>query len=134
MSFVNTDLAVRSKDGHNFILLENLVFVRKDGTQIRARVASTTDGISTPRFIWTIIPPFGQQWFPGILHDAAYRDTLDMMNPDGKWIPFTMTRDEADSLIREALLSNGVGVVETETIYAALRQYGQAAFDQDRQQ
>jgi Protein of unknown function (DUF1353) len=130
--FHNQDLAVRTADGHNFVLLEALVYTTKDGRTIRVPIGGTSDGISTPRFIWNIISPFGPQWFPGILHDGGYRDTLEELQPDGTWEHVTLARYECDELIEEALLSHGVGEVETETIYKNLRLFGDKAFEADR--
>ncbi len=130
--FTNKTLQTTSVDGKNFILLEALVFVMGNGLTVRAPIGSGSDGVSTPRYVWTIIPPFGKTWFPGILHDAAYRNTLEMETHGGRWIPARFDRQQADELMLEALTAQGVDEVERQTIYRALREFGQVAFDEDR--
>jgi hypothetical protein len=130
--FKNLSLAVRTYDGHNFILLEPLEYVTQDGRVLRAIDGGSTDGISTPRFVWDIIPPFGPEWFPGLLHDAGYHNFLQELQPDGTWTQLTLSRFECDELMKEALAAQGVADVEIETIYYSLRLGGGSAFDSDR--
>lgn len=70
------DLRCPSGDGRNFVLLGPLDYIAQDGTHYRALKGSQTDGPSIPQRLWSVIPPTGEVWLPGILHDAAYRGTL----------------------------------------------------------
>ena len=133
--FKNQTLNVASSDGQNVILLEPLIYVRKDGITIRNRAGATSDGLSTPRIVWDILPPFGKPWFSGIIHDGGYRGTLEILTPAGNWMPLPLAYcDEAycDSLIKEAMESQGVNALEVETIFVALKECGWRAFDEDR--
>jgi hypothetical protein len=119
-------LLTRCSDGLNHTLEEPLVFQRGDGTTIRARAGSTTDGFSTPREIWSIIPPFGPGWYGSIMHDAAYRQTLEQLQM-ASWKSIFYTQAQGDALMLECLTALGVGDVERQTIYQALVKCGKAA-------
>lgn len=130
--FVNAKLQVETADGRNCVLLEPLVFRMANGLVLRAPAGSATDGVSTPRFIWNVIPPFGKTWFAGIIHDAAYRNTLEAQTAGGHWILAKFDQLQADNLMLEALIAQGVDDVERQTIYDALREVGGLAFAADR--
>jgi len=133
MSFKNKTLDIRTGDGINDTLLEGLYYSAKDGTEYCAPLGSTTDGLSVPRCCQNIIPPTGGDWFSGVLHDAAYRNQLQKFNcTTQQWEKAELTKEQCDSLILEALESQGVGLVERETIYHAVQLFGQHSFNQDR--
>lgn len=117
--FAKTDIAVRTTDGHNCVLLEDLVYVAADGRTFTALAGSDTDGASTPQAVWTILPPFGPYWLATVLHDFNYRCTQ-------------LPREECDDLLLEAMASLGVNFATRETIYRAVRTFGEKAFDADR--
>lgn len=135
-AFINDSLSVKTLNGpgagHDFILLEPLVFVTNKGLTVRAPSGAETDGISTPRFVWNIIPPFGKTWFPGIVHDSAYRNTLEMQTHKGNWIPAHFDQQQSDDLMDDALAAQGVSDIERATIVEALRKCGGIAFAEDR--
>jgi hypothetical protein len=104
----------------------------KDGRLIRAAIGTLTDGVSTPRSVWNVIAPF-DWWMCGVLHDAAYKDTIEMLDPvKNTWDKLTMTEAQANDLLDEALISRGCGEVERNTIYIALKAFGKFAFNDDR--
>ena len=104
----------------------------KDGRLIRAAVGTLTDGLSTPRAVWDEIAPF-DWWMEAVLHDAAYKDTIELQDPTTLvWSKLTLTEDQANDLLDEALQSRGCGDVERHTIYIALKAFGKFAFTDDR--
>jgi hypothetical protein len=119
MGFASTTLAVRTADGHNVVLLEPLVYVTKSGETITVPAGATSDGASTPRFLWPTIPPFGMYWLAAVLHDYLYRRTQK-------------PKAECDNLLLEAMESLGVEKVLASAIYEGVNIGGQAAFDADR--
>lgn len=131
MSFKNKTLDVRTGDGIDDTLLEGLYYTAKDGTEYCAPILSTTDGLSVPRCCQNIIPATGGDWFSGVLHDAAYRDQLQKMEA-GIWQKATLTQEQCDGLILEAMESQGVNMFECELVYRALRLFGHTAFAADR--
>ena len=131
--FQNGSLNVKTRDGLDDILIEELTFVRRDGTILRAPIGSTTDGLSTPKIV-RLIPGYdatGDDWWSGVLHDSAYRNFLQVIN-EGVWIAAGFNRKQCDDLILEAMTAQGVGWLRRYTIYFALRLFGWHAFKEDR--
>lgn len=126
------DLLVRTRDGRNFVLQEALEYVCDCGSRVRAPVGAETDGASTPRVLWQIVPPFGEYWLAAVLHDAAYRGTLEIQAKDGTWSKANFTRADADELIDQSMMSLGVSDEQRAAIYRALREFGDKAFQEDR--
>ena len=132
--FQTQSVLVRTTDGEDDILQEPLVFWTADGRVLRAPAGTTTDGLSTPRIIRNL-PGYdatGDDWYCGVLHDAAYRLFLEDWNGT-EWVKVNYTREQCDDLMLEALEAQGVGFIRRHTIYRALRMFGQAAFDADRE-
>ena len=130
--FQQSTLKVSSNDGRNFVLLEPLVYGMDKGLTIRAIVGSTTDGASTPQEVWSLIPPFGSYWFSAVMHDAAYRDTLEAYIND-TWQKVTFNFDDSNALLMECMVSQGVNSIERDIIYKAVMDFGSASFESDRQ-
>lgn len=130
--FKQTCLTVSTGDGRNCTLLEPLTFVRKDGSMIRIRAGATTDGASTPPELWVVEPPFGKRWFSYIIHDGAYRNTLELLRADHTWIPITLNEEQANELLRECMESQGSTFEEREAFFLALNEFGEKAFEEDR--
>lgn len=125
------DLLVRTKDGRNVVLQEPLEFYSETGQLYRAPTGTTSDGASTPPALWPTIPPFGSYWLAAILHDAAYRGVLEVKRGDD-WVVAMLSKDSADSLLLEAMLSLGVSEVERLAIYGGVHFGGSTAFNKDR--
>lgn len=131
--FKQTSLNLSSDiGGINFTLLEPLVYQMKSGKTIRATTGTVTDGVSIPRFARNIIERVGSLFYAGIIHDSAYKDTLEVLDADGGWSKFTMNEDQADDLIQEAAQSLGASELESVTIHDALHLFGWRAFNDDR--
>lgn len=120
MSGFSTDtLKVATGDGRSFVLLESFTYTAKSGEVITVPAGTASDGASTPRILWRLIPPFGPYWKPAFLHDYLYRNTARL-------------KAECDLLLLEAMISCGVGQIEAEVIYQGVRDGGQPSFDEDR--
>ena len=126
--FQTNDWKVTTNDGRNFVLLEAVNYVGKNGISYVMPVGATSDGASTPCELWPTIPPFGLYWKAAFLHDCAYRNTLQYI--DGHIIG--LGKDEADALLKEAMESCGVDWLMTQTIYDGVRIGGWKSFEQDR--
>ena len=130
---LNTALDVRTANGLDDILLDALEIQVSNGDIYRAPIGSATDGVSTPRWLWPILPPTGDDWLPAVLHDAAYRNTLQRYCPaTDHWQLAKLTQAQADRLLLEALRANGVRWLKRTVIYTALRLVGGKAFKEDR--
>lgn len=118
----NSGLLVRTADGHNFTLCEELYFTRAKevgGEMITVPIGAKTDGASIPREAWSLLPPFGRYWLAAVVHDHLYRDTQ-------------RSRFECDLILWEAMLALGVPELTAKTIYNAVAEFGSAAFLADR--
>lgn len=78
-----------------------------------------TDGASIPRWLWTFCgSPFSGNYIEAaIIHDWLYHLAIDKKKPKG-------TRSEADRIFYIAMLEYGVGKVEAQTKYKAVRMFG----------
>lgn len=130
MPFLTTELEVSTCDGHNFRLLTRLDYIANNGIHYRALAGTTTDGLSTPRAIWNLIPPFAA-FFSGVLHDAGYRGTLVVVHDDGHQSVPNLTRPEIDLLLLEAMQAQGLTDTDCYTVYQAVKLAGEVAFEKD---
>jgi hypothetical protein len=125
------DVLVRSRDGQRFTLEEPLELVTETGTHYQVPPGSQTDGASTPRAMWTLLPPFGPYWLAALVHDAAYRATLERLD-SGVWMPAFLTKDQCDSLLLDCMCALGVDESIREEIYNGVKFGGWKAFSEDR--
>ena len=124
--FDNSRLFLSTKDGHNFIVEREFIFTRPaivGGQIIRVLAGSTTDGASSPTFLWSKLPPFGVYFPAAVLHDAAYRGTT---------VPIIDDRGTADLLILEACQALGVDEETSRVLYNAVALFGGTAWNKDR--
>lgn len=122
---------VTTADGRNFTLLEPIIYIAQDGVQYRIPTGAESDGASTPSVLWPTIPPFGSYWKAAYLHDAAYRNTLEVW--DGQmYVKARLTKDACDLLLKDAMIVSGTHAITYEEIYEGVHVGGQSSFDNDR--
>lgn len=119
MGFSVEKLRVETSDGHNFTLLDGFTYTTKSGEVISVPAGTTSDGASTPKAMWNIIPPFGPYWKAAFLHDFLYRYTQK-------------SKEYCDNIIDEAMDSLGVNDIEADTIYEGVHLLGWSSFEGDR--
>lgn len=119
MGFKTPTVKVETADGRNVVLLEPMVYVTRSGEEIVVPAGATSDGASTPKLMWNLIPPFGVYWKAAVLHDFLYRCT-------------DRPRPECDRLLLEAMESLNVETLERDAIYEGVREFGNLAFLSDR--
>lgn len=131
--FLDTSLTVVSANGRDDELLSPLHFRTRSGLLYRVPVGSFTDGMSTPAIIHPLpgFEPFGKHWLSAVLHDSPYRGTLEIFRFT-TYYAAKLSRLQADQLLREALESQGVGVVRRNLIYAAVRAFGWRSYKRTR--
>ena len=139
MPFITPYFTVRTKDGRNSVIVPPLP---RYGTQVRGPLevlevpeGAATDGGSIPGICWSVpgFQPFGECTWPGyVFHDAAYKQKLYVITRDGTRMLVNFTRQQCDDLLLEIMLWLGEDYVHAYTIYNAVREFGQAAFDRDR--
>jgi hypothetical protein len=126
------DVLVRSSDGRNFVLQEPLEVVRDDGARFRVPAGATSDGASTPSEMWAILPPFGPWWLAAIVHDAAYRGTLERQMANDTWMVAMLPKEQCDLLFLDCMSALGVEQGKKEALYEGVRLGGWKAFREDR--
>lgn len=129
--FNDLPFKVATSDGRNFILLEQVIYVTKDGLKSYIiPIGATSDGASTPPEIWLNFPPFGSYWPAAFLHDAAYRGTLAKL--DGSLA--MLTKPECDHLLLDAMEQLGTHTFTCSAIYEGVALGGASSFVSDRAQ
>jgi hypothetical protein len=79
-------------------------------------VGFVTDLTSIPRVFWQVLRPEGRYAYAAVVHDYLYWEQ-------------TRTREEADQILKIALEDSKVDPKVIDTIYLAVRAFGQAAWD-----
>jgi len=99
------------KDRKQFITLEDRTFYLSDGSSIKVPYGFENDLVTSPRFIWPILPPFGKYMDSGILHDYLYVNRIG-------------TRKQADKEFLLAMLKDGVKKWVANGMYLYVRVLG----------
>ena len=123
------DLLVRTEDGRQMVLEEPCEVVVDGMRRFRAPIGSSTDGASTPRPFWSMLPPDGPWWLAAVIHDAGYRNTLEEWNGE-EWKPSTADRTFVDDLFLALMVTLGVSEQTRLLIYEAVRMAGEHAWHQ----
>lgn len=77
-----------------------------NGIKIIVPKGWVTDMASTPRFIWSIFPPFGKYGFASVIHDYLYE------SPE-----ILVSRKFADAEFKRIMISNGVSKIVASIFY-----------------
>ena len=125
------ELEVRTRNGRDCALLTEKQILDDRGNLYRMPVGATSDGASTPRLVWSVIPPFGPWWPAAFLHDQCFRKRLEILTTAG-WTVCDFSQDESDDFINAAMFACGVDELTRAIIYKALRAFGASAFREDR--
>ena len=96
-----------------FILEHYFRYVSSYGT-ITVPTGFRTHGASIPRMFWPIFAPFDGDFF----HAAIIHDYLYSKRSMGH---FNCSRLDADKIFKEAMYNRGVGWLQRETVYRAVR-------------
>ena len=103
-------------DGRDSVLMSELWYRIGDTNHVIVVPAGfVTDFASTPRAIWSVLPPTGRHQMAAIVHDFLYWDQR-------------CTREEADALLRVAMAESLVSPFKRDIIWRAVRDFGEAAW------
>lgn len=102
------DLHVEEADGKDVTLLEPFTYTTLKGEVITVPAGTTSDGASTPRALWVVLPPFGTYWMAAFLHDYLYRNS-------------TFPRSKCDAILKEAMERLGVNWFRRNIIWLGVR-------------
>lgn len=113
--FNPAEFPVKTIDGRNFTLLEDIVC--NDGTILPKGASS--DGASSPRYLWPLIAPFGTYWREAFMHDILYR-------------VLCLPKTECDSKFYQAMLvSPNISKADAFALYSAVRFFGTGSYSDD---
>lgn len=129
--FQNLPYEGATLDGQNWTGLKPLQFLDKRGRLWRTVIGATTDGPSDPLELGKL--DWGPVWVCGVLHDACYRDQIEVLDqPEQEWNRYSPTKEESDSLFNEAMEAQGVPPLHRELFYRSVVMFGHKSFKQDR--
>ncbi len=115
MSSFTEPLAVKQLDAKNWMLLRRFTyFVGEEDSDysITVKKGFIFDGGSIPQFAWSLVgSPMGKGGQVYCIHDALYRSEA-------------LPRKEADRIMLEGLEIKGYGWMARNTIYYAVRLFG----------
>lgn len=121
---MSVDIEIHKEDerGNVLTLLEPLTVTWHDRT-ITVPQGFESDGVSTPRFLWsTVSPAIDQRTIrAGIIHDWIYRTQ-----------PEDWTRGEADALFYDFCREDGLSWWKAKKAYWGLRMFGGAAWNENK--
>jgi hypothetical protein len=100
------------------------------GCEIEVRIGFECDAESTPRLLFSIVPPFGAARPAAVGHDWLYK-LGGYYDAAGNFV--RVTRLQADRVYRELLLANGMPAWRAAVRYSTLRAAGWKAWNNHRQ-
>jgi Protein of unknown function (DUF1353) len=104
-------------DGQDSMLTENLQYrVLQTTFVIVVPAGFVTDFASTPRALWSVIPPAGRYQLAAVVHDFIYWDQA-------------CAREQADAIFRVAMAESNVKPFERDLMWQAVRRFGQSAWN-----
>lgn len=82
-----------------------------------------TDGASVPRWLWGLIPAWGDHGKAAVVHDYLC-EYLQVWRDNER---VKITRDECNKIFYECLINTGVGKIKAKAMYAAVVAYTRLA-------
>lgn len=123
-SFIQPIRAEDLPDGYRRKLLEDVVYHvggpdSKD--EVRVPAGFVWDGGSVPRFLWSLLDPWGSASKAFLLHDYLYRTQ-------------TRSRLVSDAIFMEAMEVLGVGFIKRKILYRGVRMGGMFTWNARKKQ
>ena len=104
-------------DGDDSVLTEDLTYrVLMTNFIIVVPAGFVADFASTPRALWSVLPPTGRYQLAAVVHDFLYWDQ-------------GCTREQADAIFRVAMSESNVKPTERDVMWQAVRRFGQSAWN-----
>jgi hypothetical protein len=104
-------------DGQDSMLTENLQYrVLQTTFVIVVPAGFVTDFASTPRALWSVLPPTGRYQLAAVVHDFLYWDQ-------------GCAREQADAIFRVAMAESNVKPFERDLMWRSVRSFGQSAWN-----
>jgi hypothetical protein len=133
MSFTNQLVSLQTLDGWHVTITDHVDYTSEDHKIYRIPIGAESDGASIPREFWGVIAPVGTHWRAALLHDSAYRNTLQVFDwQTNSFKVANLSKDECDNLLKEAMITLGVDYFTLTTIYEAVQKAGGPSYKKDR--
>ena len=121
-------------------LVKPVDYFAQDGTHYRIPYAQSTDFASIPKQLWgppLYLIPTGFWSLPAVLHDAGFRNTLLIVNPDNSTQLANLTEKQCNDLLLESMQAikpnpTPFEKLQMEAIYSGVSIGGGSAFSEDR--
>lgn len=95
---------------------EGFTYQIDDKRSIHIPQGYLTDGASVPRWLWALIPPWGNHGKAAVVHD--YLCEYLQVRCDGERVK--ITRDECNKIFYQCLNKTDVGKIKAKAMYAAV--------------
>ncbi len=118
---MNIDIHTETDRGDILTLLEDHT-ENWNGRTFTVPAGFESDGVSTPRFLWTSISP---KIHPATIRGGIDHDWLYRQQPDG-W-----TRKDADKLFLDVIIQDGLSPLRARLAYTGLRLFGGKAWKEN---
>lgn len=109
-------------DGITWYPTYSFQFIRPNGFVVNVPAGFETDFASVPRVLWNIFPPWGVYGPASVVHDSLY---------GREGAVGAISKEEADKVFLEAMETSGVPFLKRWTLYLAVKEFGQHAWDSD---
>ena len=121
-------------------LVKPVDYFARDGTRYRIPYAQPTDFASIPKVLWgppLYLIPTGWWSLPTVLHDAAFRNMLLIVLPDGSTQLAGLNEKQCNDLLLESMQSikpnpTAFEKLQMNAIFAGVSIGGSGAFSDDR--
>lgn len=90
------------------------------GETIDVPAGFITDFASIPRFLWSVLPPYGRYAAASVIHDWLYKTG---------GLHGTYTRKRCDAIFLEAMKVLQVSTLTRNVIYRAVRTFGNSSWN-----
>jgi Protein of unknown function (DUF1353) len=117
-----------------------LVYTAVLQTVLEINVGFESDGRSTPRALWNIVPPVGPALWAAVPHDKLYKDGGYYIGRvygaegdvlvEGTFVP--ILQEQADAVYRELMILKGFSRFRAWWSWYALRKAGSFAWNEHR--
>jgi uncharacterized protein DUF1353 len=103
-------------DGNDSMVITDLTYIiGTTNFRIVVPAGFVTDFASIPRVFWSVLPTTGNYQLAAVVHDFLYWDQ-------------GCTREQADQLLRAAMIESRVETLKREIIFEAVRRGGEGAW------
>lgn len=125
-----TPLDSRELSDYQWMLLSDLVYKGKSDIIVVPK-GFITDFASVPRFLWSIIPPYGKYTKAAVVHDFLYKHRPLVLAMDGGQEP--ISRKDSDGIFSRIMKELGTSTWRRWSMYKCVSKWGYKAWNEHRE-